>query len=72
MARYCNDAGVGNNVAFTAKEGTVKTWGVKVLPGKTIDRNDEIFVSYGKGYWQTYKAKQGMSENVATLSRMDT
>ena len=63
---------VWQGIATMLGQGTVRTWGVKVLPGKTINHNDEIFVSYGKGYWQTYKAKQGMSENVATLPRMDT
>lgn len=52
LARYCNDGGPMNNVVFCPKDDRVQTWGVKVLPGKTIRQGDEILVSYGEDYWR--------------------
>jgi hypothetical protein len=53
LARYCNDGGNRNNVMFTKKDSCKRTWGIKVLPEKSIDKGDEIFVDYGKLYWMT-------------------
>ena len=56
LARYCNDAGnKRNNAVFTAKVGTVHTWGIKVLPlGKQISPGEEIYVAHGKLFWEKY------------------
>jgi hypothetical protein len=50
LARYCNDDGKRNNVTFAPKMDRKKTWGIKVLAGKVIERGDEIFVAYGDTY----------------------
>jgi hypothetical protein len=60
LARYCNDprlspSGVGGgksryNVTFARKEGRTNTWGIKVRPGTTITKGEEIFVEYGRQY----------------------
>jgi hypothetical protein len=53
LARYCNDTrSARNNVMFTPKSGRKNVCGIKVLPGKTILRGEELFVTYGKGYWK--------------------
>jgi len=46
LARYCNDAGPRNNVAFTLKPNNKK---VIVRPGVRLFPRYEIFVSRGKG-----------------------
>ena len=53
LARYCNDAGARNNVTFTPKPERKKVFGIKVLPGKSLRRGEEIFVAYGRQYWET-------------------
>ena len=54
LARYCNDAGrKKTNVIWTAKSDRVQTWGARVLPGKVIEKGDEIFIEYGDVYWKT-------------------
>jgi hypothetical protein len=50
LARYCNDGGKQNNAIFTKKEGTVYTWGIKVISGKQIKFGQEIFISYGNQF----------------------
>jgi hypothetical protein len=50
LARYCNDGGKCNNVTFAPKIDRKKTWGIKVLRGKVIEKGDEIFVPYGDTY----------------------
>ena len=55
LARYRNDAGnKRNNAVFTAKMGTVHTWGIKVLPGKQISPGEEVYVAYGQWFWKKY------------------
>jgi len=53
LGRYCNDTrSARNNVMFTPKSGRKNVCGIKVLPGKTILCGEEVFVTYGKGYWK--------------------
>ena len=52
LARYCNDSISRNNVTFAPKLGTVRTWGICVLPETVINPGDEIFLDYGREYWE--------------------
>ena len=56
LARYCNDGGALNNVRFAPKAGRKCTWGIQVLADKTIQKGQEILVSYGKSYWLYQRA----------------
>lgn len=62
LARYCNDNVKGNNVMFAPKSQRVHTWGIRVLPGKVLLPGEEIFVSYGKTFWEKYKTKEHKGE----------
>jgi hypothetical protein len=56
LARYCNDGGkLKNNVVFSKKDGTNRTWGIRVIKNRVINTGDEIFVSYGPDYWKTHE-----------------
>jgi hypothetical protein len=56
LVRYCNESGRNkNNAVFSKKDETTQTWGIRVMKDKVINKGDEIFVSYGPSYWETYK-----------------
>jgi len=43
--RHCQiSSGRNVNVVLTPKEGTVKTWGIRVKEGYCINKGEEIFI----------------------------
>lgn len=64
LARYANDAmgltrikGLANNARYTFDEGRVYIEAIK-----DIDAGAEIFVSYGKAYWDTVRENMEIDE----------
>ena len=51
LIRYYNDDGNYNNIIFIKKDSYKRTWDIKILSEKSIDKGDDIFIDYGKLYW---------------------
>jgi len=55
------------NVIWVEKEGRAQTWGAKVLPGKVVEKGEEIFVDYGEVYWKTLGSEAWLRDGPSVL-----